>query len=206
MTWRLVDLGYEVFIYDLKFSLNALFKPLIQQPAEAVAAPTWTRSTAESYSQANAQISGSVPCKGAQCHEGSIPLRCASSKTEREGDSTQSYCRTAHRILVSSCEELVDARSEANPLGGLHSNGYISDLFAKAFEIEGMKAYVELIERKERELARTCSSIKRQELLRRQPNDGGVSSTAAMGKESRKPGLRRLNYDMRRRSWVELGR
>jgi hypothetical protein len=101
-------------------------------------------------------------------------------------------------------------------LGGLHSNGYISDLFAKAFEIEGMKAYVELIERKERELARTCSSIKRyaprpcscdrQELLRRQPNDGGVSSTAAMGKESRKPGLRRLNYDMRRRSWVELGR
>ena len=37
-------------------------------------------------------------------------------------------------------------------LGGLHSNGYISDLFAKAFTTEGMKAYVELIQRKEREL------------------------------------------------------
>jgi isocitrate lyase len=37
-------------------------------------------------------------------------------------------------------------------LGGLHSNGYISDLFAKAFATEGMKAYVELIQRKEREL------------------------------------------------------
>ena len=37
-------------------------------------------------------------------------------------------------------------------LGGLHSNGYISDLFAKAFATEGMKAYVELIQRKEREI------------------------------------------------------
>ncbi|KAI9443454.1 isocitrate lyase [Lactarius indigo] len=37
-------------------------------------------------------------------------------------------------------------------LGGLHSNGYISDLFAGAFATEGMKAYVELIQRKEREL------------------------------------------------------
>ena len=37
-------------------------------------------------------------------------------------------------------------------LGGLHSNGYISDLFARAFATEGMKAYVELIQRKEREL------------------------------------------------------
>lgn len=37
-------------------------------------------------------------------------------------------------------------------LGGLHSNAYISDLFAKAFKEEGMKAYVELIQRKEREI------------------------------------------------------
>jgi isocitrate lyase len=37
-------------------------------------------------------------------------------------------------------------------LGGLHSNAYISDLFARAFSKEGMKAYVELIQRKEREL------------------------------------------------------
>jgi isocitrate lyase len=37
-------------------------------------------------------------------------------------------------------------------LGGLHSSGYISDLFAKAFATDGMKAYVELIQRKEREL------------------------------------------------------
>ena len=37
-------------------------------------------------------------------------------------------------------------------LGGLHSNGYISDLFAKAFAKEGMKAYVELVQRREREI------------------------------------------------------
>jgi len=37
-------------------------------------------------------------------------------------------------------------------LGGLHSNAYISDLFAKAYAKEGMKAYVELIQRKEREI------------------------------------------------------
>lgn len=37
-------------------------------------------------------------------------------------------------------------------LGGLHSNGYISDLFAKSFATDGMKAYVELIQRREREL------------------------------------------------------
>ena len=37
-------------------------------------------------------------------------------------------------------------------LAGLHSNAYISDLFAKAFATEGMKAYVELIQRKEREI------------------------------------------------------
>jgi isocitrate lyase len=37
-------------------------------------------------------------------------------------------------------------------LGGLHSNAYISDLFAKAYATEGMKAYVELIQRKEAEI------------------------------------------------------
>ena len=37
-------------------------------------------------------------------------------------------------------------------LGGLHSNAYISDLFAKSFKEEGMKAYVELVQRREREI------------------------------------------------------
>lgn len=37
-------------------------------------------------------------------------------------------------------------------LGGLHSNAYISDLFAQNYAKEGMKAYVELIQRREREL------------------------------------------------------
>lgn len=35
-------------------------------------------------------------------------------------------------------------------LAGLHSNAYINDKFAKAFAQDGMKAYVELIQRKER--------------------------------------------------------
>lgn len=37
-------------------------------------------------------------------------------------------------------------------LAGLHSTAYISDLFAKAFKDEGMKAYVELIQRRERDI------------------------------------------------------
>ena len=37
-------------------------------------------------------------------------------------------------------------------LAGLHSNAYINDLFARSFATEGMKAYVELIQRKEREI------------------------------------------------------
>lgn len=37
-------------------------------------------------------------------------------------------------------------------LGGLHSNAYISDAFAKAYAKDGMKAYVELVQRKEREI------------------------------------------------------
>lgn len=47
---------------------------------------------------------------------------------------------------------LLTLRGDVWQLGGLHSNGYISDLFAGAFATEGMKAYVELIQRKEREL------------------------------------------------------
>lgn len=37
-------------------------------------------------------------------------------------------------------------------LAGLHSNAYINDLFANAFSKEGMKAYVELIQSREREI------------------------------------------------------
>ena len=37
-------------------------------------------------------------------------------------------------------------------LGGLHSNAYISDLFAQNFAKTGMKAYVEIVQRREREL------------------------------------------------------
>ena len=37
-------------------------------------------------------------------------------------------------------------------LGGLHSNAYISDLFAREYAKTGMKAYVELVQRKEREI------------------------------------------------------
>ena len=37
-------------------------------------------------------------------------------------------------------------------LAGLHSNAYINELFASSFKTEGMKAYVELIQRREREI------------------------------------------------------
>ncbi|EKM51946.1 uncharacterized protein PHACADRAFT_262369 [Phanerochaete carnosa HHB-10118-sp] len=72
-------------------------------------------------------------------------------------------------------------------LAGLHSNGYISDLFAKNFAKEGMKAYVELIQRKEREIG--CDVLTHQKWSGADYADnmmktitGGVSSTAAMGK------------------------
>ncbi|KAG0141142.1 hypothetical protein CROQUDRAFT_664222 [Cronartium quercuum f. sp. fusiforme G11] len=72
-------------------------------------------------------------------------------------------------------------------LGGLHSNAYISDLFAKAFSKEGMKAYVEEIQRKEREIG--CDVLTHQKWSGADFVDnllktctGGVSSTAAMGK------------------------
>ncbi|KAH8108721.1 isocitrate lyase [Phellopilus nigrolimitatus] len=72
-------------------------------------------------------------------------------------------------------------------LGGLHSNGYISDLFARAFAQEGMKAYVEIIQRREREIG--CDVLTHQKWSGADYVDnllktvtGGVSSTAAMGK------------------------
>ncbi|KAK0554447.1 isocitrate lyase 1 [Tilletia horrida] len=72
-------------------------------------------------------------------------------------------------------------------LGGLHSNAYISDLFAKAFAKEGMKAYVETVQRKEREIG--CDVLTHQKWSGADFVDnllktvtGGVSSTAAMGK------------------------
>jgi len=72
-------------------------------------------------------------------------------------------------------------------LGGLHSNAYISDLFAKSFAKEGMKAYVEEIQRKERDIG--CEVLTHQRWSGADYADnllktctGGVSSTAAMGK------------------------
>ncbi|KAF8610032.1 isocitrate lyase icl [Ceratobasidium sp. AG-I] len=72
-------------------------------------------------------------------------------------------------------------------LGGLHSNAYISELFAKAFASEGMKAYVELIQRRERDIG--CDVLTHQKWSGADYVDsllmtatGGISSTAAMGK------------------------
>ncbi|CED85129.1 isocitrate lyase [Phaffia rhodozyma] len=72
-------------------------------------------------------------------------------------------------------------------LGGLHSNAYISDLFAAAFAKEGMKAYVELVQRRERDIG--CDVLTHQKWSGAEFIDnllmtvtGGVSSTAAMGK------------------------
>lgn len=72
-------------------------------------------------------------------------------------------------------------------LGGLHSNAYISDLFAKSFANEGMKAYVEEIQRKEADIG--CDVLTHQKWSGADYADnllktctGGVSSTAAMGK------------------------
>ncbi len=71
-------------------------------------------------------------------------------------------------------------------LAGLHSNAYISDSFAKAFATQGMKAYVGLIQRKEREIG--CDVLTHQTWSGANYVDnllktvtGGVSSTAAMG-------------------------
>ncbi|KAF5382768.1 hypothetical protein D9615_002937 [Tricholomella constricta] len=90
-------------------------------------------------------------------------------------------------------------------LAGLHSNAYISDLFAQNFAKTGMKAYVELVQRKERELGtdvlthqkaciRFCMVFSNASDIRKQWSGadyadnliktvtGGVSSTSAMGK------------------------
>ncbi|KAL7420229.1 isocitrate lyase 1 [Cryptotrichosporon argae] len=71
-------------------------------------------------------------------------------------------------------------------LAGLHSNAYINDLFAAAFAKEGMKAYVELVQRKEREIG--CDVLTHQKWSGADYADallmtvtGGISSTAAMG-------------------------
>ncbi|KAF8635953.1 hypothetical protein AX15_000119 [Amanita polypyramis BW_CC] len=71
-------------------------------------------------------------------------------------------------------------------LGGLHSNAYISDLFAQSFSKTGMKAYVELIQRKERELGTDVLTHQKWSGADYADNllktvTGGVSSTAAMG-------------------------
>jgi len=71
-------------------------------------------------------------------------------------------------------------------LGGLHSNAYISDLFAKEYAKTGMKAYVELIQRKERELGTDVLTHQKWSGADYADNliktvTGGVSSTAAMG-------------------------
>ncbi|TFL01861.1 isocitrate lyase icl [Pterulicium gracile] len=71
-------------------------------------------------------------------------------------------------------------------LGGLHSNAYISDLFAKEYAKTGMKAYVELVQRKERELGTDVLTHQKWSGADYADNliktvTGGVSSTAAMG-------------------------
>ncbi|KAF8916985.1 isocitrate lyase icl [Mucidula mucida] len=72
-------------------------------------------------------------------------------------------------------------------LGGLHSNAYISDLFAQNYAKTGMKAYVEIVQRKERELGTDVLTHQKWSGADYADNliktvTGGVSSTAAMGK------------------------
>lgn len=71
-------------------------------------------------------------------------------------------------------------------LGGLHSNAYISDLFAKEFAKSGMKAYVTIVQRKERELGTDVLTHQKWSGAEYADNliktvTGGISSTAAMG-------------------------
>jgi isocitrate lyase len=56
---------------------------------------------------------------------------------------------------------MIDANQQ---LAGLHSNAYINDKFARAFAKEGMKAYVELIQRKERDIG--CDVLTHQKVRR----------------------------------------
>ncbi|KAI4525533.1 isocitrate lyase [Schizophyllum commune Loenen D] len=72
-------------------------------------------------------------------------------------------------------------------LGGLHSNAYISDLFAREYAKTGMKAYVELVQRKEREIGTDVLTHQKWSGADYADNllktvTGGISSTAAMGK------------------------
>ncbi|BGP39023.1 isocitrate lyase 1 [Rhodotorula kratochvilovae] len=71
-------------------------------------------------------------------------------------------------------------------LAGLHSNAYISDLFAKGFAKDGMKAYVQIVQEREREIG--CDVLTHQKWSGADYVDnllktvtGGISSTAAMG-------------------------
>ncbi|KAL8290220.1 hypothetical protein RQP46_003159 [Phenoliferia psychrophenolica] len=71
-------------------------------------------------------------------------------------------------------------------LAGLHSNAYISDLFAKAFATDGMKAYVQIVQSKEREIGTDVLTHQKWSGADYADNllktvTGGVSSTAAMG-------------------------
>ncbi|BGP54742.1 hypothetical protein JCM8202_003249 [Rhodotorula sphaerocarpa] len=70
-------------------------------------------------------------------------------------------------------------------LAGLHSNAYISDLFAKGFAQDGMKAYVNVVQSREREIG--CDVLTHQKWSGADYVDnllktvtGGISSTAAM--------------------------
>jgi isocitrate lyase len=65
-------------------------------------------------------------------------------------------------------------------LAGLHSNAYINDLFAKSFKEEGMKAYVELIQRRERDIG--CDVLTHQKVSRMlRTRTGDARADAASG-------------------------
>ena len=57
-----------------------------------------------------------------------------------------------HHLFCHFAATLISLSLLRLQLGGLHSNAYISDLFAAAFAKEGMKAYVELVQRRERDI------------------------------------------------------
>jgi isocitrate lyase len=72
-------------------------------------------------------------------------------------------------------------------LGGFHSNALITDLFARDFADRGMLAYVETIQRREREHG--VETLTHQKWSGAEFYDnfmktvqGGVASTAALGK------------------------
>ncbi len=83
-------------------------------------------------------------------------------------------------------------------LGGLHSNAYISDLFAAGFAKEGMKAYVELVQRKEREIG--CDVLTHQKWSGANFVDACLNtvlkaaSTSAMGRALPRPSSSRCSW------------